>query len=282
VVLSLQVPVHLSDHYYDPGRSYCGLYIVSKIELPDFSPTAEIIKIFNRKGILLLNITSHQKDYVTHDFVIADLTGKDGLKEEILKEIRECFGQRLISVDCIDTGVPGFIYNVRGFPLIFNFSENYYPVAALSIQTWKTLFQGLIKRFGAGGMTLLWFMGNDAGEGKGLDLLKLKGSLNNAEKIKIAFARLQSFGWGIFELAECDDKNNRIVIRVGENFEEIAAKEIKGYQNSFLRGFLVGLISVLFNSPCRGIETKCVNKGDPYCEFVIRLSHLKGSGCRSP
>ncbi|MEM4217734.1 MAG: 4-vinyl reductase, partial [Candidatus Methanomethylicaceae archaeon] len=145
-----------------------------------------------------------------------------------------------------------------------------------------TLFQGLIKRFGAGGMTLLWFMGNDAGEGKGLDLVKLKGSLSNVERMKIAFARLQSFGWGIFELVECDDKENRIVIRVRDNFEEMAAKEIKGYQNSFLRGFLVGLISILFNSPCRGIETKCVNKGDPYCEFVIRLSHIKGSGCRSP
>ncbi|MEM3485739.1 MAG: hypothetical protein QXI12_08965, partial [Candidatus Methanomethyliaceae archaeon] len=239
----MQVPVHLSDHYYEPGRSFCGLYIVSKIELPDFSPTAELIKIFNRRGILLLNITSHQKDYVTHDFVIADLTGKEAQKEEILGEIRRIFGHRLVSIECIDTGVPGFIYNVKGFPLIFNFSENYSPVAALSVHTWKTLFQGLIKRFGAGGMTLLWFMGNDAGEGKGLDLVKLKGALSNVERMKIAFARLQSFGWGIFELVECDDKENRIVIRVRDNFEEMAAKEIKGYQNSFLRGFLVGLIS---------------------------------------
>ncbi|MEM4214024.1 MAG: hypothetical protein QXZ28_02410, partial [Candidatus Methanomethylicaceae archaeon] len=189
----MQVPVHLSDHYYESGRSFCGLYIVSKIELPDFSPTAELIKIFNRRGILLLNITSHQKNYVTHDFVIADLTGKEAQKEEILGEIRRIFGHRLVSIECIDTGVPGFIYNVKGFPLIFNFSENYSPVAALSVHTWKTLFQGLIKRFGAGGMTLLWFMGNDAGEGKGLDLVKLKGSLSNVERMKIAFARLQSF-----------------------------------------------------------------------------------------
>lgn len=276
------MPVHLSDHYYDPGRSYCGLYISSKIVLPDFSPTAEIIRLFNKRGILLLNITSHQKDFVTHDFVIADLTGKEGVKDEIIKEIKESFGDKLIHIECAETGVQGFIYNVKGFPLIFNFSDRLIPVAALSIETWRTLFQGLIKRFGAGGMTLLWFMGNDAGEGKGLDLIKLKGSLTNVDRIKIALARLQSFGWGVFELVECDEKTNKIVIRVKENFEENAAKDIKGYQNSFLRGFLVGLISLLFNSPCRGIETKCVNKGDPYCEFVIRLSQIKGSGCTSP
>ncbi len=204
------------------------------------------------------------------------------MKDEIIKEIKESFGDRLIHIECAETGVPGFIYNIRGFPLIFNFSDRLIPVATLSIETWRTLFQGLIKRFGAGGMTLLWFMGNDAGEGKGLDLIKLKGSLTNVDRIKIALARLQSFGWGVFELVECDEKANKIVIRVKENFEENATKDIKGYQNSFLRGFLVGLMSVLFNSPCRGIETKCVNKGDPYCEFVIRLSQIKGSGCTSP
>jgi len=39
------MPVHLSDHYYDPERDYCGLYIVAKIELPEFGPTTELLKI---------------------------------------------------------------------------------------------------------------------------------------------------------------------------------------------------------------------------------------------
>ncbi len=276
------IPVHITDHYYDPTKSYCGLYIISKIELPNFSPTAELIRIFNKRSILLLNITSHQKDFVTHDFLIVDITGKEQLKEEILKEIKEKFGERLIQIDCVETGVPGFIYNIRGFPLILNFSGNFSSAAAMSAETWKMLFQGLMKRFGAGGLTLLWFMGNDAGEGEGLDLLKLKGSLTNIDRMKMALARLQSLGWGRFEFVECDDLAGRIVIRAHENFEENVAKEIKGHQNSFLRGFLVGLISVLFNRPCRGVETKCINKGDPYCEFMICLSQTKGSGCLSP
>lgn len=276
------MPVHLSDHYYDPDRQYCGLYIVSKVVLPDFSPTAEIIRIFNRRGIYLLNITSHQKDLITHDFVIADLSEKELLKEELEKEIKERLGENLISMECVETGIPGFIYNVKGFPLVFNFSDNFSLAAAMSIDTWKKLFQGLMKRFGAGGLTLLWFMGNDAGEGSGLSLLKLKGPLINVDRVKIALARLQSFGWGLFELVECDEMNNKIIIRVHENFEEIATKEINGYQNSFLRGFLVGLVSTLFNTPCRGIETKCINKGDLYCEFKIHLSQARGSGCLSP
>jgi predicted hydrocarbon binding protein len=270
LVVAMWMPVHLSDHYYDPERDYCGLYVVAKIELPEFGPTTELLKIFDSKGIVSITITSHQKDLVAYDFVIVDLTGKKHLKKELEKEIKERFGKRLLLFECTDTGIPGFIYNMKGFPLIFNFSDAYLPMAALSTSAWKTLFEGLTKRFGSGGMVIMWFMGNDAGEGKAKVLLNLNGKLTNVERIKIALARLQSFGWGKFELVECDDRGKRVVIRVQDNFEDILTKDLKDYQNSFLRGFLVGLICTLFNKACRGMETKCINKGDPYCEFLIR------------
>lgn len=125
------MPVHLSDHYYEKNKQYCGLYVVSKVELPDFSPTAELIRIFNRRGILIVSASIRQSNMITSDFFIVDLTGKADLKKRIRKEIMDCLGDRMLLFECIETGVAGFIYNVKGFPLIFNFSDRYTPTAAL-------------------------------------------------------------------------------------------------------------------------------------------------------
>ncbi len=262
--------VHVSDHYYDPEKSYCGLYIVSKLKLPEFGPTAELIKIFDDKGIVLMSISSHQKDGLVYDFVTVDLTNKTEVKKDLEKAIRKRFGDNLVHFECADTGVPGFIYNVNGFPLVFNFSNSYTQAAALTSSAWKTLITGMVKRFGTGATTILYYMGNDAGEGKGKLISELKGPLTNAERMKIGLARLQSLGWGRFELSECDEAGKKIVVRVYDNFEAVITREMLDYQNGFLRGFLVGLVSGIFGKACRGIEDKCINQGDPYCQFVIR------------
>jgi len=262
--------VHISDHYYDPYKHYCGLYIVSKLKLPEFGPTSELIRIFDERGIVLMSITSHQKDGLAYDFVTVDLTLKMDQKEAIEKEIRKRFGDKLVHFECADTGVQGYIYNINGFPLVLNFSNTYTQAAALTSSAWKTLIMGMVKRFGTGATTILYYMGNDAGEGKGKMLSELKGPLTNAERMKIGLARLQSLGWGRFELIECDEAGKKIVVRVYDNFEAVITREMLDYQNGLVRGFLVGLVSGVFGKACRGIEEKCINRGDPYCEFVIR------------
>ena len=83
MVNKLWTPVHLSDHYYDPSRDYCGFYVVSTIELPTFGPTAELIKIFDENGVILVTITSHHEEGLVKDFVIADLTGRTSLRDEL-------------------------------------------------------------------------------------------------------------------------------------------------------------------------------------------------------
>jgi len=45
----------------------------------------------------------------------------------------------------------------------------------------------------------------------------------------------------------------------------------------FTRGFFAGAAGALkFKSEnVEGVETKCVAKGDPYCEFVVKLAEPK-------
>jgi len=263
----LWIPVSLADHVYDPTKSYCGLYAVS-IREPPKSPTAQIIQLLSMKGMSLISIKSQEKDRMIYDFMIIETTGCTHTKEDLTEEIKEAIGDSLIYLEFVETNVSGFIYNVKGFPLVFNHANEPMPVTAVTHSTWKTFFSGMVKRFGSGGMVMLWFMGNDAGEAEGMEAKILSGKLTVKARLNISLAKLQALGWGRFELAECDE--GRVIIRVFENFEDIVTKGLANYRNTFLRGFLVGLVSVFFNKACRGVELKCINRGDPYCEFMIR------------
>jgi hypothetical protein len=264
------MPVHLSDHYYEKDKQYCGLYVVSKVELPDFSPTAELIRIFNKRGILIVSASIHLVNLTTTDFFIVDLTGKVNLKKSIRKEIIDCLSDRLLLFEFIETGVDGFIYNVKGFPLVFNFSDKYTPMAALGAESWMELLKGLMDRFGESGMVIIYEMGNGAGENKAEELKRLHSSLKCRDLILMALAQLQSFGWGRFEIMSCDEEGKRIRIRIFDDFEDIVTMDMPDYKSSLLRGFLVGLVSKLFYKACRGTIEKCIKMGDEHCEILIR------------
>ena len=38
----------------------------------------------------------------------------------------------------------------------------------------------------------------------------------------------------------------------------------------FIRGVLAGFATRIFNTPMFAEETRCIVRGDPHCEFVIR------------
>lgn len=263
------MPVHINDIYYDPEGHFCGLYVASKISLPDFDPTLELIKILNKENVCFLSISSHRSDDVIHNFIVLDVSKKPCLRYELASEIKERFGENLVYVECAETGVPGLIYNVNGYPVILNLSGRPLQVAAMTTSAWKNLIMGMIRRYGSGATAMLWDMGSDFGEAHGKLLMEMKG-LNDKDRIRVGLAVIQALGWGKFTLSECDEFGRRVVIRASENFEELVTREMLEYENRFLLGFLVGLVSKVFDKACRGTEVKCRKLGDPYCEFVIK------------
>ncbi|MBC7121156.1 MAG: hypothetical protein H5T33_06245 [Candidatus Methanosuratus sp.] len=263
------MPVHINDIYYDPEKQFCGMYIASKASMPDFDPTIELLNILNKNKVCLLSISSHRSEDVVHNFIILDLTDKSKLKENMIKNIHEIFGSRLVYFECAESGVPGLIYNVNGYPVILNVSGHPMQVAAMTTSGWKNLVIGMIRRYKGDATLMLWNMGNDFGEAHGKFLLEIK-NLSDKNRIMIGLAVLQALGWGKFDLAECDEFGKVVVIRATENFEELITRELLEYENRFLLGFFVGLVSRVFDKACRGTEVKCIKLGDPYCEFLIK------------
>ena len=79
----------------------------------------------------------------------------------------------------------------------------------------------------------------------------------------------QATGWAITEIKEVDFERSSATIIVKDCFEAIAWRKKPYAVCHWTRGYLAGYLSVVFNKPVEATETKCLAKGDEYCEFVI-------------
>ena len=81
--------------------------------------------------------------------------------------------------------------------------------------------------------------------------------------------------WGKLTFRDIDFVNGSGKVIVADAFETMARKTEEGRETSqpccnFLRGFLSGFLSELFEKSITITEEKCAGKGDEYCEFVFR------------
>ena len=99
------------------------------------------------------------------------------------------------------------------------------------------------------------------------EYLSEKLGLRGKELLVEVLKAYQASGWGRVELVRCDLHAANIVLRLYDSFECKVFRDIGRPASQFIRGHLSGLLSGLLGAEVRAIETKCIAKGDPYCEF---------------
>ena len=86
-----------------------------------------------------------------------------------------------------------------------------------------------------------------------------------------AFAQaVRATGWGIIEVSRIDMKKHSATIIVKDCFEAAAWRKKPYTVCHWTRGYLAGYMSTVFGKPVDAIETKCMARGDKYCEFKIQ------------
>lgn len=95
------------------------------------------------------------------------------------------------------------------------------------------------------------------------------------EALRILSEVKKEENWGKLSFRDVDFVNGSGKIIVKDTFETLARKAEKGRETSepccnFLRGFLSGFLSELFEKSLTVTEEKCVGKGDEYCEFTFK------------
>ena len=249
---------------YRPDRDVAGFHI-------EFSPESlykpgvlfEAIKVFSEYNISILHIAvSRPTQNKPIDIVIfTDLTGKLDLKDEIAEKLHKI--REVENVHVINQAYKGLAGCITFFPLIFLGDR----CIILRKPGYKALIRALEKRYGSALSTILFEIGFEMrGEyfedhsryfGKSLDLL-----------IKSLYLFAPTVGFGLIKDVYINLEKREISVQIYDNFECKLFLGSGKPSSNFVRGIFSGWCSKLFGEKIVLLETKCIAKGDPYCEFI--------------
>ncbi|ABL79027.1 V4R domain-containing protein [Thermofilum pendens] len=95
--------------------------------------------------------------------------------------------------------------------------------------------------------------------------------LGKEDLVRLAEEMFRLMGFGILRIVELT--NDRMVAQVYDNVECKSLVGIEGAEGTIIRGLLAGWLSGYWGVDIKTVrpkETKCIARGDPYCEYVFR------------
>lgn len=145
------------------------------------------------------------------------------------------------------------------------------PIIFINTAIYRAWHERLYKIFGTGAATILFEMGRGLGE----DAVKiLKKKANNTGLIPLGLKHAFYLGWGDFKVSKAQLLKMAVLkslkVKVENSFIPKAVGDKEQAACHFLRGFFVGAYETFTGEKCSCEETKCMAKGDPYCEFQLK------------
>jgi len=123
--------------------------------------------------------------------------------------------------------------------------------------------------FGPGAGTILWEMGRAAGDFKARKVRE-RLKLNQIDAIKYLLADNRANGLYMGQIEELATSPVRLIIRAEHSIEcEHKGSKRREPIGFFLKGYLDGYISLIFEKELKIKESRCRAKGDSFCEFQI-------------
>ncbi len=227
------------------------------------------LNVFDRFGIKLLSINSYVDYTFTPTlprggggvFVFADFTNVNVKVEDFVRELESAINSE---VYYSKSPVKGFMADELAFP-IYIFPE--IRSIILHEKGVQGMIKGLYEKLGDTAAVFLYHMAYSGGWFLG-EYFSKKLGLRGRDLLVETLKFYQASGWGRVELVEYKPLLMRIVLRLYDSFECEAFRCSDRPASQFIRGHISGLISALLNSNIRVIETKCIAKGDDFCEFI--------------
>ena len=248
-----------------PGRKLCGFLIEAEAERAVFRRILDVAAKHNARLKFAHFQRPNEKKII---LVFFDYTECDVSPQALADEIRK--SRNVISVELIESPIEGFIIDTTSNQLAVNGVRS----AICLLPIYRGLIQGARDQFGSGGAFFLYYAGHEMGEETARLARKLGQRLGATDPMQILrdiILPLQgSTGWGIPKITEFKPNPLYIRIKIYNSLEcEIGCGAKEPYSH-LTRGFIAGCVSELFGIKATVTETKCIAKGDPYCEFTIK------------
>jgi len=146
------------------------------------------------------------------------------------------------------------------------------PIVLLNLKIYRAWHEGLARVFRTGASTILFEMGRELG----ISVIKTM-QLKTKNPMKLASLGLKHgslLGWGKFQVTTAQLLKMATLRTMKVRVYDCFVAKALGYSGQaschLLRGFLSGALHTLTGGTCDCEETKCLSKGDPYCEFILR------------
>jgi len=137
------------------------------------------------------------------------------------------------------------------------------------VESLQAMIEEVNKVLGTGG-SLVWYT---AGKGAGRSMAKVfQRHLKEGENIEVFFNKISNYyarwGWGRIENVLLREKTGELIIRIHDN-AFTRGQHSQTPSCYFVKGYLEGLVEKLTGKHVTSEETKCMAKGDAYCEFQV-------------
>ncbi len=183
--------------------------------------------------------------------------------EQVIGELKEL--NDVLEVDVIKPQLPGLIVN-----------ELFYSLTCLDdrcvlihISNIGEVLRYLYERFGPAAKTIMYHAGY-GGIKDAIGVLKKITGLKGLSLMKACLRLFQAYGFGRFQVTFYRLKEI-LVVRAYDLFEcEVFRGKLKQPNSHIFRGILAYIAEEVVGKEVEVEETKCIAKGDPYCQFVIR------------
>ena len=262
-------PLVLGNLFYTGDRRVFGFFVKAR-NVPGV--LAGIAGAFAELRVNILSIYFNpvpSEGEVGTGFIVGDFTGLS-LDPEVLRSRLEKV-RGVVEVRVVQPQHRGVLLDPYHFPIVGLGGERY-------ILTGETGMKGnveeLRRRLGpSASSSFLYYQG--VARGKYVyELLRSLGAESPAEYLNLLLLHAHQRGryrGRIVEYSYRGGSRDRIVVRVEDNWECMTAKQlgIRGPSSHLERGVIAGVLHEATGRTVRVVETKCIARGDPYCEFKI-------------
>lgn len=242
-----------------PGRRLVEL----SVELANFpGALREASEVLSKHNV---NILSGFHDASRWSF-FADLTESKAGPEQLSQELGQL---KVVSGVRVQEGSMGVLVDALHYPFMWG----KYRAIMVRADVMSALLGSIRSMFGedgAVGKVMLFAMGEAAGR-TFFDIMVDQVGASTVKKELVNVMNLySSFGWGIFRLIGVNFERGSSTIQAVDSFEcvHVQGRKSRPYSH-FMRGHIAGLCSGLFGRAVDVVETHCIARGDPYCQFRV-------------
>ncbi len=184
---------------------------------------------------------------------------------ELVKKLMEL--DEVLGVEVVKPQFPGLVVN----DLLYPISCLDFRCVLVHIDGIGKLLEFLYGKFGSAAKVLMYYAGYSSTKGIIKGLKRITG-LKGLPLLRACLQLFQACGYGKFQVSYHKFMPASIVIKAFNLFEcEPFKGKMREANSHIFRGVLACIIEEVTGKKAIVLEGKCIAKGDPYCQFIVKL-----------